>query len=128
MYKIYKIMYPKVLAGPCFVLYSSSSLGMVKNFFIDTPFSSSNLTKSMRSCSSACIMESSSAPCGHSCPYTKISLCAMSTRFHVNAKLSCSGGERCWDLNSAVKMVWSNSCVSPSGFSWIRYTVIYWFD
>lgn len=98
---------------------------MVRNFFIETPFSSSNLTKSMRSCSRACIMASSRAPCGHSWPYTNISVRAISTRFQVRARLSCSGGLRCCDLKSAVKMVWSSSWVSPSGFSWIRYTVIY---
>lgn len=67
------------------MLYSSSKRGMVKNFFIDTPFSSNNLTKSMRSCSRACIIAPSSAPCGHSWPYTNISVRAISTRFHVNA-------------------------------------------
>lgn len=123
--KQWAITYPNVLAGPCLVLYSSSSRGMVRNFFIETPFSSSNLTKSMRSCSRACIMASSRAPCGHSWPYTNISVRAISTRFQVRARLSCSGGLRCWDLKSAVKMVWSSSWVSPSGFSWIRYTVIY---
>lgn len=122
--KIDDCIYPNVFAGPCFVLYNSSRRGIVRNFFIETPFSSSNLTKSIRSCSSACIMASSSAPCGHSWPYTKISLRAMSTRFHVSAKLNCSGGERCCDLNSAVNIVWSSSCISPSGFSCIRYTVI----
>lgn len=112
--------YPSVFAGPCLVLYSSSSRGIVKNFFIETPFSSNNFTKSIRSCSSACIIAPSSAPCGHSCPYTKISLRAMSTRFQVNAKLNCSGGDRCCDLNNAVNIVWSNSWISPSGFSCIR--------
>lgn len=50
------------MAGPCFVLYNSSRRGIVKNFFIETPFSKSNFTKSILSCSSACIIASSRAP------------------------------------------------------------------
>jgi len=107
------------------VLYNSSSLGKVKNFRMLTPFSSNNLTKSVRSCSKACIMASSSAPLGHSCPYTKISERAMSTRFHVSARLSCSLGERCWLLNRADRIVWSSSCDVLSGRSDMRNTVIY---
>lgn len=45
----------------------------------------------------------------------------MSTRFQISARESCSAGESCWDLNSAVRMVWSSSC----GWSWdILKTVI----
>lgn len=48
----------------------------------------------------------------------------MSTRFQVRARLSCSLGERCCDLNKAVRIVWSSSCVLNSGLSVIRNTVI----
>lgn len=64
-------------------------------------------------------------PEGHSCPYTNISDRAMSTRFHVNAKLSCSEGDKCWLLNNAVSIVWSSSWLRPSECcSLIRNTVI----
>lgn len=117
-------MYPKVLLGPCLVLYSSSSLGMVRNFLMLTPFSKRSFTKSILSCSNACIIASLSAPSGHSWPYINISDLAISTRFHVRAKLSCSEGVRCWARNSAVKMVWSSSCVIGSARSDILNTVI----
>lgn len=79
----------------------------------------------MRSCSSASIMASSSAPSGHSCPYTNISERAMSTRFQVSARFNCSCGLRCCDLKSAVSIVWSSSWALPSGRSWIRNIVIW---
>lgn len=65
-------------------------------------------------------------PGGHSWPYTKISDRAMSTRFQVSAKDSCSLGDRCWARNSAVRITWSSSWTSPpSARSWMRKTVIW---
>lgn len=56
------MFYLNVLLGPLLVLYNSSSRGIVRNLRMDTPFSRRSFTKSMRSCSKACIMASSRAP------------------------------------------------------------------
>lgn len=77
---------------------------------MDTPFSSRSFTKSILSCWSACIIACSKAPGGHFWPYIKISLRAISTRFHIKERDSCSAGDNCFDLNKAVNIVWSSSC------------------